>query len=188
MDLEVNLLQRLVDQLLNLRSIGFRQRRLVLRLYLACSRFPLIWIDKVALFTCSLSYKGRVGDEILYWYDIHVTHMMFIDKILNLLVLLNFPDTESWIRCILEDASDAPYMLRLEGPGTLMVLTIYQDCSAAICNVLPWIFLEFETICVGKSLLQSIILIWKCSHGDDKYLRYSCCQWHQCQYLLKKRV
>ena len=47
-------------------------------------------------------------DDILWWYDVNVTHTEFLDKLLNLLVLLIFSKTESGIRNILEDLSDVP--------------------------------------------------------------------------------
>ena len=48
---------------------------------------------------------------------------------------------------------------------------------------------KIETLHVSRSLFQSIIRIReKCSHGGNKDLSYSCCQWHQCQYILKKII
>ena len=130
-----------------------------------------------------------MGYELLLWYDIHVTHTKFLDKLRNLLVILNIPQTESGFRNIIKDMSDLPKVLRLEGPHTLKALSIYQDFCIEICNFLPWINFEFETIYVSKSLFQSIIIIGEtCSHGVDKYLRSGFSQRHQCQYLLKKMI
>ena len=106
--LEVNLLKSLFDWLLNGQIVWLRKWRLVLRLLLYCSRFPLILIEKTAILMHSLLYKGIIGDELLWWYYIHVTHTKFVDKLCNLLVLLSFPMTESGIRSILKSASGVP--------------------------------------------------------------------------------
>ena len=92
MDLEVNLLQILVDQLPYYYGVLLCKRRLVLRLILACSRFPPLWIDNVAVFTCSLLYKVLIGNDILLFYDIHITRTKVLDKLSNLLVIMNFPE------------------------------------------------------------------------------------------------
>ena len=139
-DLWINLLQSLVDWLFNGHSLCLCKWRLVLRLFFSCSRFPPLWIHKIAVFSCSLLYKRLMGYDILLWYDIHVTHSKFLDKLCNLLVLLIIPQTESGVRSILKDARDATYVIRLEGPGTLKALSIYQYCCTIICNVLPWIY------------------------------------------------
>ena len=85
----------------------------------------------------SLLYKRLICYELLLGYDIHVTHTIFFIKLCDLLVLLNIPMTESGAKSILKDASYVPNVLRLEGPGTLKALSIYQDCCTAIHNVLP---------------------------------------------------
>ena len=105
-DIKVNLLQILVDWMLKFHNVFLHEWRLVLRLLLACSWFPPLWIYEVSLFTHSLLYKGIIGDELLWWYDIHVTHTNFLDKLRYFLVIINFPKTESVIRSILKDASD----------------------------------------------------------------------------------
>ena len=50
---------------------------------------------------------------------------------------MNYPKTESGVRSILKDMSDVPWVLRIEGSGTLRALIIYQDFSAVIFNVIP---------------------------------------------------
>ena len=70
------------------------------------NRFPSLLTSKVAVLTCCLLYKELIGDELLWFYDIHVTHTKFLDKIRNLLVLLNIPQTEYGVRIILKDASN----------------------------------------------------------------------------------
>ena len=79
-DLEINLLQSLVDWLFDGHIVCLRKWRLVLRLFFAGIRFPPLWIHKIALFSCSLLYKGLIGYEIILWYDIHVTHTKFLDN------------------------------------------------------------------------------------------------------------
>ena len=101
-DLEINLLQSLVGLLFNYYSLCLRKLRLVLVLFFAGSWFPPLWIHKIAVFLRSLLYKGLVGYEVLLWYDIHVTHTKFLDKLRNLLVLLNSPQTEYGFRSILK--------------------------------------------------------------------------------------
>ena len=63
---------------------------------------------KIAVFSRSLLYKVLKRYEILLLYNIHVTHTKFLDKLCNLLVLLNTPQTESGVRIILKDVSDVP--------------------------------------------------------------------------------
>ena len=63
----INLLQSLIDWLLNGHSVCLRKRRLVLRLFSACSRFPPLWIHKIAVLSRSFLYKGLIGYEILLW-------------------------------------------------------------------------------------------------------------------------
>ena len=70
------------------------------------SRLPLIWINKVVVLTCSLLHKVLIGGNIIWLYDVHVTHTKFLDKLCNLLVLLHRPNMESGIRSIFKDASD----------------------------------------------------------------------------------
>ena len=91
--LEVNWIQSLFYQLLNGHSICLWNWRLFSRLLFAGSRFPLLWIDKIMVFTHILLYKVLIGDELLWSYEIHVTHTKFLDKLHNLLVLMNLPKT-----------------------------------------------------------------------------------------------
>ena len=140
-DLEVILLQSLVDWLLNDHSLWLLNWRLALRPFFSGSRFPPLWVHNIAVITCSLLYKGLISYDILLWYDICVTHTKFLDKIRNLLVLLNIPKTEYGVKFVLRDASEVPYAIMTKGPGTIKALRIYQDCCTDICNVLPWIHL-----------------------------------------------
>ena len=107
-DPEINLLQSFVDRLFNDHSVWLRKWRLVLRLLFDASRFPLFRIQKIAVFMCSLLYKGIIGYDILLWDGIHVTHTKFLDKLRNLLVLMYIPQTESGVIIILKYASDVP--------------------------------------------------------------------------------
>ena len=92
-DLEAKLIQSLVGILLNDHSVCLWKWRLFLRIFFASSQFSPLWINKIAVFTRSLFYKVLIGDELLWWYYIHITHTKFLDKLCNLLVLLNCPKT-----------------------------------------------------------------------------------------------
>ena len=138
--LEINLLQSLVDWLFNEHSVCLRKWRLVLRLFFAGSRLPSLWIQKISVFSRSLLYKLLTRYEILLWYDINVTHTKFLDKTRKLLVLMYIPQTEYGVITILKYASDVTYVIRLEGPGTLNALILYQYFCTAICNVLSEIY------------------------------------------------
>ena len=54
-------------------------------------------------------------------YEIQSTHMKFIDKICNLLVLMNLLKKKYRTRRILKGASDISKVLRLKDPSTLML-------------------------------------------------------------------
>ena len=103
-----NLIQSLVDLLLNDHSVCLWKWRLVLRLLFSGGRFQLLWIHKIAVFSCSLLQKGLIGYELLLWYNIHVIHTKFLDKIRNFLVLLNILQAEPGARIILNYVSDVP--------------------------------------------------------------------------------
>ena len=90
-DIELSLLQSLVDWMINGHSTCLQKWRLFLRLLLAVSRFSPLWINKISVFTCSLLYKGLKGGYLLWWYGIHVSHMNFLDKLCNLIVILSCP-------------------------------------------------------------------------------------------------
>ena len=77
------------DKILNGHSLCLRKWRLVLILIIYGSRFLPVWINNIAVFTHRLLYKVRIDDELLWWYEIHVTPTKFLDKLCNLLVLLN---------------------------------------------------------------------------------------------------
>ena len=106
--IELKLIKSLVGKLLTVHSLCLQKWRLVLRLFFACRRFPPLSIHKIAVFLCSLLYKGLTGYELLLWYDIHVIRTKFLNKFRNLLLLLNTPKTKYGIRSILEDTSDVP--------------------------------------------------------------------------------
>ena len=53
--------------------------------------------------------------------------MKFLHKLCNLLVLMNFPETESGIINILKYEIDVSKVLRHEGPSTIKALIVYQD-------------------------------------------------------------
>ena len=113
---EINLHQSLVGRLLNWRSVCLRNWRLVLILFFAGSRFPLLWIHKIMVFSRSLFCKGLIGYEILLWYEIHVTHTIFLDKFCNHLVILNSPQI---IRSAIKRRSGIFFHISLYSPCTM---------------------------------------------------------------------
>ena len=104
--LEDNLIQILVNWLLYLHCVCLWEQRLVLRLILEGSRFPYLGVYKVMVFTRSLLHKVLIGDDILWLYDVQSIHTKLLDKLYNLLVLLNLPNMESGIRSIFKYVSD----------------------------------------------------------------------------------
>ena len=130
---------------------------------------------------CRLFHNGIIGNELLWLYDIQVTHTTYIDKLYTLLVLLNLPKNKYLIIIILKDASGIAKFLRLQVPGNFNDISIYQGCSTTICNVLTSIYFQSETIKTVQSILQSIIgIVNKGIHGNDIDLSSGCCQQHQC--------
>ena len=103
---EIYLPQILVNWLLNCHSLWLWELKLVLLLLLYGSRSPLLWIDEVATLMHAILHKGLIGDDLLLFYDVYVTHTHILDKLRNLLLILNFPKTESEIRIISKDAID----------------------------------------------------------------------------------
>ena len=89
--LEFNFIKILSGQLLNGHRLFLWKRRFVLRLFHDSIQFPPLLINKVTLFMHSLLYQGLGRGELLWWYDIHVAHTKFLDKLRKLLVLMNFP-------------------------------------------------------------------------------------------------
>ena len=104
--LEVNLTQSFVYLVINVQSVCLRNWRLFLRNFFDCIRFPPLLIHNIAVFSRSLLYKVLMGYGLILWYGIHVAHTKFLDKIRNLLLILNISNTESGVRSILKDASD----------------------------------------------------------------------------------
>ena len=92
-DLEVNLLEILVDLMINGHIVCLLKWMLVLILIISSRRLPPLWIEKSVLFTRSLFYKRLMGDDLIWWYYIYITHTKFLDKLRNLLVLMNPPKT-----------------------------------------------------------------------------------------------
>ena len=103
---EIKLIHSRFEKLLNRNSVYLQKQTLVLRLLIYSSRFPPIWINKVAVLTRSIFHKGLIGDEILWLCEVHVTHTRFLYKIHNLLMIMNRPKTEYEIISIFKDMSD----------------------------------------------------------------------------------
>ena len=94
---------------------------------------------------------------------------------------------ESRIRITLEKANDIAEFLMIKRSGTLKAISIYQDCITEICEILPWIILEFETLHVAQSIHKIGIRIGNNgSYYGDIDLGSDLCQWQQFQYFLKK--
>ena len=142
--------------MLNCHSECLWWLRLVLRLLLVRGRLPPLWIDKLSLFINVLSQKGLIGGKLLCLYDLHITTKL-LGELFKHLVILKFSTTESVIRRIFEDVSDLTKVLRLEVSGTLKFFIINQDLCTSICNILPWINLDFETITMINCRLKTII-------------------------------
>ena len=76
-----------------------------------------------------LLYKVIISDNILWLYEIKVTFMKVLDKILTILVLTNIPKAKTGVRSILKNVSDIAEVLRFEVPGPLKGISINQYCS-----------------------------------------------------------
>ena len=63
---------------------------MILRLLVYGSRFPQILIDKDSVLTHSLLYKKLISDDLLWFYAIQITHRRFIDKVHELLLIINY--------------------------------------------------------------------------------------------------
>ena len=155
--LKINLLQILVDQLLNCHSICIIWLMMFLKFLLYGGRFPSILINKVVVLIHSLLCKVHKGDEILWFYDTQIKHTGILNKIHNLLVVMNPQNTKYEIAIILKYVIDVSKLIGIKGPGNIMLLSVYQDFSTSIWNNIPSIFIQFETIQVVKSLLQIIV-------------------------------
>ena len=156
--LKTNPVKSLVKQQPSWHSVFLLKWNMVLILLLYRNMLPLLWMDKVAVLTCSFFYKGLIFNELLWLYVDQVTHTTFLNEIYNLLVLLNRPKIKLGIRSNFMDASCIYKMLRLKGTSTLKALSIDQYCITSICNILPWVSLELETLQIINSLLH--IYLW----------------------------
>ena len=67
---------------------------MVFILILFISSFSPLRVEKVSVFTLILLNKHKllIGNELLLLYDILITNTNFLDKLCNLLVILNFPE------------------------------------------------------------------------------------------------
>ena len=74
----------------------------------------------------SLFCKGSTSYEILWFYDVQITHTKFIDKICNLIVIINLPKTKYEFISIIKYKSDSYKVISIEIPGTIKVIKIDQ--------------------------------------------------------------
>ena len=65
---------------------------MVLVSLLSSRGIPPLLLNKVRIFTFSLLYKGLIYNDLLGLYDILTTHTKLLDKLCNLLVLMNRPE------------------------------------------------------------------------------------------------
>ena len=145
------------EWLFNLHSVCIWKRRMVFITILALSGIPPLWIGNYMVFMCGIFNKGLICNEILGLHEILVTHTKFLNEFRNLLVLLNFPFMNYIIRSILEYLSYIAKVLRFQGYRTLKKISINQYFIKSICDIPPWKTIDFETLQIIKSLLQSII-------------------------------
>ena len=87
---------------------------MILRLILTSRGLPPLRVYKVVVFINIFLKKGLIDNNIIRLYDILVTHTKFLDKILNLLVLLNLPETEYRIRVILKYLSNVSEVISIK--------------------------------------------------------------------------
>ena len=87
---------------------------MILRLILTSRGLPTLRVYKVVVFINIFLKKGLIDNNIIRLYDILVTHTKFLDKILNLLVLLNLPETEYRIRVILKYLSNVSEVISIK--------------------------------------------------------------------------
>ena len=121
-------------------------QRLCLRIFFYISVLPLISVNNAAVFTHGLLNQVPIGNELLVLPAILVTHTKFLNKIFNFLVPLSYPEMEYTIITFLKNSSDVSKVLGFKGSGTLKALGIYQYRSTEICNILPRIILELDTL------------------------------------------
>ena len=91
------------------------------------------------VFVRSLLHKGLISDEILWFYEIQVLYIKFIDKFQKLLVCLNDIKKQYVDRSNLRNSSDIAKVFRFDDPGTLKALNINQYCITKICKILSWV-------------------------------------------------
>ena len=175
--------------MINYHITILRWQRLVLVLLLDINGIPPLLFYKFWVFTCILFYKGLVGNNLICKYDKFITLTNVLDKLRNLLLLLNLPETKSRIIIIPKYVSHINEVLGIKGYRTIKALRINKDWITSIFNILPYFVIYFETLQIVNSLIQ--IIVWvgeKSPHGGDIDLGYGSCQWHHYQLLLKKTI
>ena len=112
----------------------FNWKWLVLILLLSGKILPPIWVDNYVVFTYNILHQVLIGNELLGLYDINVTHMKFLGKLRNLLVLLNRLKKKSRIIIILKDASDVSKVLGIKRLSN----TRPSSCKPTLGLVIMW--------------------------------------------------
>ena len=119
---------------------------MVLILLLYGIRVPSLLIDNDVVFTHSIFHKGPISDYILWLYEIQFTYMKVIDKVKNILVLLNHPNAKSGISGNLNNVIDTAKVLKFVKPGTIKALSISKYFSIAILKNISLVMFWFYTI------------------------------------------
>ena len=88
---------------------------------------------------CNLLNKGIICNDLLGLHDILVTHIKFLNKLFNLLVLLNCQDMKSRIRSTLKYAIYIAKSISIKVSDNIKELSTNQDCGTLTYDILPWI-------------------------------------------------
>ena len=162
---------------------------IILIFLLAISGFPLIWVNKVVGLVHNILKKGLICNELFILHNILVPYNKVLNKLRNLLNIMNRTENKSGIRNILKGESDESNIIRPKLSGTLKALSIYQYFIAVIFNMILWMNITFGNIYVVQSLLKSTTGFVKNSGwGVNIDLRSGFYYHHKFQHFLKKRI
>ena len=116
-DIAINLLHIIVDWISNCHSGIHHNYRFIFRNILAINGFPLLWVNNFSVFSQIFLNKLTIGNDIISFRDVFVTHKSFHKKIHNLLVLLSHPEMEFRFRSILNMQMIYPRCSGLKSPA-----------------------------------------------------------------------
>ena len=106
-----------------------------------------------------LEAKDIISNDLLWFYEIKFTYMKCLDKLLDLLVLLNNIKEKYVVISVHINTIDKARMFRFKLSVTIKAFSINLYCSTSICNILSQITLEFKNILISKILSQIITQI-----------------------------